>query len=172
MRFLTTDETADWNAMLDDVNARPGLSTGERGDALVAMLHDAVQAHVGWAAMALDALAEAGAQSALKKRAKAISTTLVTFKDAAILRAGRVGVKSKRPSGQVFYEQKLFEEITWHELEERLVDLAKLAKGLGATIATDKKLLKLRKQYPASAGPGDACKQMGVTVEQYLGMAA
>lgn len=172
MRFLTHDETDELNAMLDDVNARSGMSTGERGGALIALLHDAEQAHVGWASMALDELAEVGAQRLLKQRAKATSSTLVTFKDAATIRSMRVGIRSQRHNGAEFYEQKLFEDITWKELAEHIDSLRRQMKGLGITIATDKKLLKLKQQFPSSTGPGDACRRMGVTVEQYLGAAA
>lgn len=167
MKFMSTEELAVWNALLDSTNSLPG-STGERGAALIEALAEHEQAHHRWAAMALDKLANDGAQKALTSRARSQSKIVVAFSTADAMRSSRIGVRQKDGS----FQQKLFKEVTWAELQAHIDMVAGQLQSLGMTIAVDRKVMKLREKFPKSVGPADACKQLGVSVDEFIGAAA
>lgn len=168
MKFMSHEERDLWNALLDEVIALGLKSSADKGAAVIDRLQDAEQAHEPWGATTIMQLAEDQAKLAVKARQKQTSTTLVAFTQASAMRSMRVGVRNSSDA----YEQVLFEEMTWEQLNAHVQMLQQQMRQLGLTIGVDRKLLKLHEQVPASAGPGDACKVLGVTVEQYLGSAA
>lgn len=171
MKGLTPDERAEWNQLLDDANAK-GDTTSERGRAVVDMLDDAEQAQKTWVPYIRGKWLLSGATGEAKARLKVTSTTLVSLKTASSIRPMAVGTKTRTPSGAVADTQKLFIEMTWAEVEAHRDMLLRQLRELGFSAATDNKLLGLRDKYPATKGPAEACRKLGVTIEAFLGEAA
>lgn len=167
MKHLTIDERAEWNALMDAANAA-GSSSGERGEEVVRLLADATQARRPWAEHVRGSLLLEAATKHAKRRFKVANTTLVSVGTAERLRSMAGGVKVKATNGRVVDQQKLFVDMTWNELESHVDMLKRQLRELGITVAADRKLLKLRDQYPSSSGPGDACRLAGISIEEVL----
>ncbi|MBV1869254.1 MAG: hypothetical protein KUG69_15330 [Marinosulfonomonas sp.] len=168
MKNLTTDEHAEWVALLDTANARKADTQSARAYSVIDLLEDAEQAQRKWAPTALRELAADGARSALKKRTKERSRVFVPVGTSVAHRSMRVGVRSQQADGSDVHQQKLFEEMTWAELDDHVQMLEQQLRSLGVTLAVDRKLIKLRGRYPDSVGPRDACAELGLSVEEFL----
>lgn len=168
MKFMSTEELTVYNDLLDSINAMSGLTTGEKGTLLIDALAEHEQAHDQWAAMTMEKFATDAAARALTNRKKSLSRTSVAFNDGVALRSTSIGVRT--PVGT--YQQKLLIDVTWDELEDHMLMLMKQMQSLSFSVGLDRKVLRLHDQFPNSTGPADACKQLGVSVDEFIGAAA
>jgi hypothetical protein len=110
----------------------------------------------------------AGLRRDLNTQSKSESIALVAYNGSHVEKTMRVGVKRRRLDGSLEHQQALYEEMTWAELRVHLDAIEKLLGSLDVRAHAASALLALEQQFPNSIGPEDACRQLGMTVKEFL----
>jgi hypothetical protein len=110
----------------------------------------------------------AGLRRDLNAHSKSESIALVAYNGSHIEKTMRVGARRRRLDGSMESQQVLYHEMTWAELRIHLDAINKLIGSLDVRAHAANALLALEQQFPNSVGPEDACRQLGMTVEEFL----
>ena len=100
------------------------------------------------------------------------SVVQVSHNGGLIGKATRVGRRVRSESGEVFWQQTLFRDMTWAQLDEWLSNIQSQLHSLGANVTIGRRLFELRDAAPDSIGPGDAAATLGTTIDAWLAEAA
>lgn len=171
MKWMTDEECQEWEAMLAEAHgdaSNGGKATKAMASILRRLLLDAEQAGRRWAASVLDDATVDGLHAMLKKSLKSKSVVPVSYDGRVIGKPMRVGVRRKRADGTKQWQQALIHDLTWDELAEHLRMINEMIGGLLVNQAVARRLFTLREQFPQTAGPAEACSQLGMTVDEFL----
>ena len=172
MTRLNGHERHEWNALLDDANKLDG-STRQRGEEVIRLLNDAVQAHQPWADTLINGWVLSGAMNAATARHKRTGVRSVALKRAKRSRSMVVGTTWTDPTTGVSADtQQSMLDMSWDALTERARASKRRVRDLGFTVATDAKVMALRAKCPKSATPREACRLLGIDFDNYMAAAS
>ncbi|MGH8996029.1 MAG: hypothetical protein ACRDYB_08390 [Acidimicrobiales bacterium] len=171
--YLSPDEREERDALFIDVGfeldgtRRPSPEIGPR---MHHLLEDALQAGRSWAGWMLADDAAAGHLKRWEHWDKARNRVRVMTPAGEIVpRAAVVGVRRRTKDGtSAYYQQALWRELTWSEVEQKLDEARAQLKSARINATTADRLLALRDRLPDSAGPAAACLMLGLDLEAYL----
>ncbi len=103
-----------------------------------------------------------------KDIAKRESVVMIDHNGRKVGKATRVGKRVKRVDGTKSFQQSLISDMSWTELFDWGSLIAAQMEGLRPNLTIVQRLRSLYEQMPDTAGPAEACKRLGVTVEDYL----
>lgn len=168
---LSPEERDEYDAIMaeagydDDGQRRP---SGEIGPRMRELLEDALQAGRPWAQYILDDDTEYGHLTRFKRWDKDRNQQKVFVGDTVVQRAAVVGVKRKLDGDTREWQQSLWRELTWDEIEQKLKEGVMQQYSGKITATTARRLLSLRERVPESVGPEDACLELGLDFDEYL----
>lgn len=155
-------EITEYKTMLDEVCVGR-ISTRERALRLYDMLMDARQAHRPWAAQVLREATLAGLRATITRHQKA--TRQVATKKSK--RSMVIGVQ-REIHGTRQWVQSPLDEVSWIELNGHVQLALQNREAINRNLRHYRKLMALQELAPGSAGPGEAARQIGTSVEQVL----
>jgi hypothetical protein len=79
-----------------------------------------------------------------------------------------IGARKRDDDGAVENQRQLFDFMTWDQLREKLPWYAAQRKAYEIDTLAIARLLELEERVPEAKTPTDACKRLGITVEQWL----
>ncbi len=171
MKWMTEEELTEWEAMLTAAHGDPsdgGKATKLMAAKLHQLLLDAEQAGRRWAAHVVDDATVDGLHSLLKAALKRQSIVMVSHDGQVVGKATRIGVRRQVADGTEAWQQALIHDLTWDELAKWMRMISAQVSALLVNQSMAHRLLTLRKQYPDTAGPAEACERMGLTVAEFL----
>lgn len=171
--YLSPEEREEYDALLVEAGFEPDGArrpSKEIGSRMQRLLEDALRAGRSWAGWVLADDAEAGHLSRWKRWDKSRNKVrMITPGGDIVPRSAVVGVRRRREDGITpYYQQALWRELTWAEVEQKLDEAKAQRKSVDITAATAHRLLALRDRVPESTGPEAACVLLGVDMEAYL----
>jgi hypothetical protein len=147
-----------------------GESTGERAQFMGDKIDDAVQAHRVFARDAHREALTRGYLSIFKGWQKSQQKPVVVAHDGQLLNKPRViGTNRARDDGSVYYQQTMFDFMTWEELAKKRYEYLTQIRAYRGNVATVDKLLALRELAPNANTPAQAAEVVGTTLEAWLG---
>lgn len=169
--MLSPEEREEYDVLLaeagydDTGERRPSNEIGER---MHLLLEDADQAGRGWATAVIRGDAVDGHLMRFKRWDKARNRQKIFVGGVIVPRAAVVGVRKQRSDGSEYWQQGLWRELTWEEVEQKVTEARSQVRSGQITVATAQKLLKLRERAPNTIGPFAACVLLGLDFDEYL----
>lgn len=165
------EECNEYDDLLAQVVAST-TNTTRRLDLMEELLEDAVQAHRPWAVEVERAARRHGFAGEIK-RYQDRNRVLVAADSGRVLNAPRVqGTVARRDDGEVYHQRALIELWTWEQIANKRAEAIRAQRLYGDKVAHYDKLLALRDLCPDSSSPADAAKQLGISLDEWLGEAA
>lgn len=164
----TDDECAEFAALLDDVLAGAGSSSG-RVDLAMNLLHDAHQAHRPWVADAERDLIRDGVTRLVRNWAQRSRVVMVKANGRAADRPAVRAVQRVDDDGITYVQQDFLVSYTWDELKAKREQLVRVMRTYGDDIALVDALTALHDRVPAAATPHEALASLGLTLDDWLG---
>lgn len=165
-----SDERKEYDALLAEVIASTSR-TSERLDLFQSRIADAVQAHRPWARDVERSAARAG----LAKEIKAYqdrNRAMVAY-NGTVLNLPRVQSRIVRDeTGETYHQRELIELWSWQQLADKRAEALRGRKTYSEKVAHYDRLLALREMCPESVTPADAAKQLGINLDEFLGLEA
>lgn len=173
--YLSDEERDEYEALMAECCGDPengGKRMSIIAERLRVALVDAEQAGRTWATHTLDDALLDGLAKLGKEWLKTESVVQVNHNGQLMGKATRVGRRVRSDSGEVFWQQTLFRDMTWAQLDEWLSNIQSQLHSLGANVTIGRRLFELRDAAPDSIGPGDAAATLGTTIDAWLAEAA
>lgn len=171
--FLAPPERVMWNELQDHALEVTGGDARAAVELVRTWLVDAEQAGHPWPRAIIDRCIADGIHRRLVHYGKRVSVAMVAYNGKVVAKATRVGRRRRDPeTGRLYFQQTLFEDFSWAELDGWLRMIQGQIEGLRVDVHMAEKLADLKARYPDSYGPAEACEQMGTTIDRYLGDAA
>jgi hypothetical protein len=163
--MLSSDERAELDALLDAAwtgTNRAGIAAGQAKS----MLNDAVQAHREWASVVLDEALYEGLVALVKRHQK---KTVVTRRGPVSVVVGALAPSDDRAATNVQLRLDLLTlDQVRHAIDVRGAQVQAATRSIWALRKLEALLLK----HPSAAIVADALAAEGVTLEQFLELAA
>lgn len=118
------------------------------------------------------AYVRAGIRDDLKRITKAENRVLVSYNGRSVSKAAMLGVQRLADDGTYYYQTEALHVTTWADLERWRRSRVSQINEERINVHMADVLLRLREQFPESAGPAEACERLGVTLEDFLAEAA
>lgn len=162
-----SDEREEYEAMMALVVAS-SKNTRDRTKLIAKLLNDAVQAHRPWAR---DVEYQA-IRTGLAKEIKAYQdrTRALVSHDGQVLNLP--SIQSRRiqsVDGEIYFQRELIEVWSWEQIEAKRTEALVGQHAYTSKIAHYDALLALRDMAPGAKTPDEAVRQLGTTVDQWLG---
>lgn len=164
-----TDEwNEEWAQVMEEV-MEVSPDSGQRREAFLIKLADAIQAQRPWAmALEQDCLRR-GATTEVARYAKARMPRQMFAHDGKILTEDAiVGLNRTGPNGEKWVAQELITVASWEELKVKRRSQITLEHSYGIKTALYDKLLALEVMAPEAENPSDACRVLGINMTDYL----
>lgn len=153
-----------------------GDSTRDRTEAFIDKIRDAEQAH---RMFARDILREAlfrGMSAILKRWHKSRRTVAISYEGDILthdkLLSRVVGIRNDTGQGGWYYTQTLFELLTFEQVAEKLREFQTQQFAYTINVHVYERILALKALVPSANTPAEACQHLGITIDQYLAIAA
>ena len=145
--------------------------TSERTALMLRLVEDAVQAQRPWARdVQVEALAigHAAQFKSFLKRDRA----LVNYRGELVAKPRVIGVSRKGDDGSTYVVQEMFSALPFQELREKRREYLGNIHSYSGLVALADRLLALEEMSPESETPEDACRALGIDLDDYLATAA
>jgi hypothetical protein len=170
-QYMDKDERAAWHAMLDAALTASKMQADQAAiDHLAQSMATAEKSDPVpvWPAILRQRWTREGMRIELLARAKASAMVMVNHKGHLIGKTALRSAEVTAKDGTRQQKQFLWASMTWEQFDDwrarnRDADLA-----LQINEAAAVKIAALRERAPKSKTPGDACKQLGTTIEEVL----
>lgn len=140
----------------------------DRVDVFLAGIEDAVQAGRFWANEIEEDIRRRGSNYLIKQWQRTHNRVPFSH-DGQILTVPRhVGTTSVSDDGSMYYEQKLFDYLTWDAIREKRLEYIRQMGVYSERIAVLDKLLALRELAVDAETPAAAAQAIGTTVDDWL----
>lgn len=170
---LSDDERKEY----DDLLTEAGLDdngqareAGEIAERMHRLLLAADQAGRRWAQWILADDAEEGHRrrwNAWWKKQRSVSVYDETL-DAFIPRPAAQGVRRKRDDGSTYYQQSIWDTLTFSEVEQKVEEALAARRAARINLTAARRILALRDEVPDAATVGEAVTALGMTVDEWL----
>lgn len=162
------DERAEFDLLVTEALAVS--KTSARVDVFLNGLDDAVQAHRVWARDFLTDIRRRGAESLLKSEMELRRPRVAVVHDGTVIgKAPReFGYIDRNEEGKSAHHRSLFDFLTWDELRVKREEFVRTRRAAEVDTFTVDKLLTLQDKAPSAATPDEACRLLGITVEEFL----
>lgn len=162
------EERTEYDDLLAQVVAST-TNTSRRLDLMEELIEDSVQAQRVWASDVVRAACRDGFASEIK-RYQDRNRALVASTTGRVLNVPRVqGTVARRDDGEMYHQRALIELWTWEQIADKRAEAIRAQRLYGDKIAHYDKLLALRDLCPDSSSPSDAAKQLGISLDDWLG---
>jgi len=170
-QFMDPEERAAWVAMLDDAldNSR-GQADQAAIDRLAKTIHQAEQVDPApvWPGILAQRWAREGMRTELLARAKSRATVMVSHKGHLVGKTALRSVEVVAKDGARQQQQHLWTDMTWEQFDRWRTLNRNQISALEINETAAMKIAALRVEAPESKTPGEACKQLGTTIEEVL----
>jgi hypothetical protein len=167
-KYLSPEEREEYASLLDDALNGSRQADVAAVDRMEQMLAQADRIGREWPALLYRYWQREGMRNALKAHAKAQSRALVAHDGRLVSKDTRRGVLRETEDGRQSWQQVLFIDMTWDEFDQFRRRNADDIAALEINEVMAQKIDALRVLAPDSTGIGDACEQIGTTLEAVL----
>lgn len=165
-----TQERQEYEAVLAEVVAATS-NTHERLDLFEAKLADAIQAQRPWAREVERACLREGLAREVKRHQDRHRAWV--SHNGEVLSLPKVQSATVRTeTGEVYHQRSLIEYWPWDQVEEKRAEALRALGHDRARVAYYDRLLALRGLSPESTSAADAAKQLGINLDEFLGLEA
>lgn len=149
---------------------RRATSSPARNYVFGQLLNDAVQAHRPWALDVQREATQRGLGSILRSYTQSRGGTL-PFKHGGELhlKSAIVGIERTGDNGETWIQQELLARATFREIAANRARDLKIRKAYSVRVAMEDRLLALEEMAPGTETPDEACAQLGISLDDYLG---
>jgi hypothetical protein len=169
IKQLSPEERGEYAEMLDSALNGSRQADQPAIDRMESFMAQADRTGRDWPSLLYRYWQREGIRSALKAHAKSQSRALVAYNGNLITKDTRRGVTRWNPTaGREVWQQVLFEDMTWEELDQYRKRNAEQIESLRINEVMAVKLDALRVLAPESVGVKDACEQLGTSIETVL----
>lgn len=173
---LNSEERAEFDEAIQGALAPSGNVDSRSVQRFLANLADAEQAHRAWASIVLREAQGLGLYQILRDELKSValaeSIGLFSYSGELLAVPLRRGRRQRTPEGRLAWQQALFEDFSWGEVIEWLEMIDTQIGALLINRAVGERILSLRKRFPETAGPREACALLETTLADYLAVGA
>lgn len=166
----TPEEREQYDALLAEVVAGT-TKTSDRLNHFERLLNDAIQAHRPWARDVERSCIRNGLAKEIKNYQD--RNRAMVSHDGQVLNLPRVqGTVTRDEDGAVYHQRELIELWSWQQIADKRVEALKGRRTYNQKIAHYDRLLALRDMCPDSATPAEAAEQLGLNLDEFLGLEA
>jgi hypothetical protein len=165
---LSPEERGEWSKLLSDAlngSRRVDAAAIDRAELAV---REAERKRLPWVGLVLRAILREGLRKRLSRLSKSEAVVLMANNGSPVATTTRIGVRRRRSGGVSEPTLEALSVVTWEQVEAWLTMIESQVAAALVNRAKAAKLLTLHKRFPDSIGPGDACEQLGTTVEAFL----
>jgi hypothetical protein len=163
----STDERAEYDELCREA-WESAVSTRDRTEEFLRLLHDADQAHRLFARDVLRDAEQRGAASIIKAWFKRSQRIAVSYQGEVLTKTRVVGAQAIGDDGQAYVVQTLFDLLTFDQIAAKLEWYRRQRQAYTANIHVCERLLLLQKLAPGASTPAEACELVGTTVDAFL----